>query len=81
MACPPATGEDRCGWHASGTAAEDDPSIRLRRWLHRDRPVRPVLGEERIVAKSPEGLRQPGGETRTLARLLKWCLVAAVLAV
>ena len=24
----------RWGWHASGTAAEDDPGIRLRRWFH-----------------------------------------------
>jgi hypothetical protein len=37
-------------------------------------------GDHRIVGKSPEGSRQPGGETRTLARRLKWWLVAASLA-
>jgi hypothetical protein len=29
--CPVGTDKDRCEWHASGTAAEDDPGIRLRR--------------------------------------------------
>jgi hypothetical protein len=44
------------------------------------RRVRPVLGDRCLVGKSPEGSRQPGWETRTLARLLKRCLVAAALA-
>jgi hypothetical protein len=35
----------------------------------------------RFVDKSPEGSRQPRGETRTLARRLRWCLIAAALAV
>jgi hypothetical protein len=29
--CPFETGQDRSEWHASGTAAEDGPEIRLRR--------------------------------------------------
>jgi hypothetical protein len=49
---------DRYEWHASGTAAEDDPGIRLRRWFRLDRRVRPVLGDHRLVGKSPEGSRQ-----------------------
>jgi hypothetical protein len=36
------------------------PGIRLRRSVHPHRTVRPVLGDQRIVAKSPEGSRQPG---------------------
>ena len=32
--------------------------------------VRPVLGDHRLVGKSPEGSRQPGGETRSPLRLL-----------
>jgi hypothetical protein len=36
-----------------------------------DRRVRPVLGDHRVVGKSPEGSRQPGAETRTLARLFR----------
>jgi hypothetical protein len=43
--------------------------------------VRPVLGDHRLVGKRPEDSRQAGRETRTLARLLKGWLVAAVLAV
>jgi hypothetical protein len=42
-----------------------------------NRRVRPVLGDHRLVGKSPEGSRQLGGETRTLARRLKGSLVAA----
>jgi hypothetical protein len=41
---------------------------------------RPVLGDHRLVGKRSKGSRQPGGETRTLARLLKAYLVAATLA-
>ena len=33
-----------------------------------------------LVEKRPEGSRILGGETRTLARLVKGCLVAAALA-
>jgi hypothetical protein len=58
--CPLGTDQDRCEWQASGTAAEDDPGIRLRRWLHLDHRVRPVLGDHCLVGKSPEGSRQPG---------------------
>ena len=44
-----------------------------------DRKARPVLGKPLLVGKSPKGSRQLGGETRTLPRLVGWCLVAAVL--
>ena len=32
---------------------EDDPDIQLRGWLYSDRRVRPVLGDQRLVTKSP----------------------------
>jgi hypothetical protein len=37
------------------------PGTRSRRWLHPDRRVRPVLGDHRLVGKSPDGSRQPVG--------------------
>jgi hypothetical protein len=45
-----------------------------------DGRVRPVRGDPPARGQEPEGSRQLGGETRTPARLLKWCLVAAALA-
>jgi hypothetical protein len=46
------------------------PGTRPRRWLHPDRRVRPVLGDHRLVAKSPDGSRQPVGDlTRPQAAL------------
>jgi hypothetical protein len=46
------------------------------------RRVRPVLGELLLVGRSPEGSGVAvGGETRTLPRLRKGCLVAAALEV
>jgi hypothetical protein len=68
-------------WHAGGTAGENDHAPIWRLCSELDRGVRPVLGELLLVGKSPEGLAQLGGETRTLARRLKWCLVAASLVV
>jgi hypothetical protein len=59
--CPLGTAQDRCEWHACGTASEDDPRILWRRWLRLDRRVRPVLGDHRLVGKSPEGLAAGGG--------------------
>jgi hypothetical protein len=56
--CPLGTDEDRCEWHACGTASEDDPRTPWRRWLCLDRRVRPVLGDHRLVGKSPEDSRQ-----------------------
>jgi hypothetical protein len=58
--CPLGTVQDRCEWHAYGTASEDDPRTPWRRWLRFDRRVRPVLGEPLLVGKSPEGSRQAG---------------------
>jgi hypothetical protein len=31
-------------------------------WLRPDPTVRPVFGDHRLVGKSPEGSRQPGGD-------------------
>jgi hypothetical protein len=55
---PLGTVQDRCEWHSSGTASEDDPWTPWRRWLGLDRMVRPVVGGHRLVGKSPEGSRQ-----------------------
>ena len=56
--CPVGTVQDRCEWHACGTTSEDDPRTPWRHWLRLDRRVRPVLGDHRLVGKSPEGSRQ-----------------------
>jgi hypothetical protein len=42
--------------------------------------VSPVLGDHCLMGKSPEGSRQSGGETRTLARRLECSLVVDQLA-
>src|SRR4029450_12890963 len=70
---------DRCrpmvrarGWHG-GT--NDDARARRRR-LRLGRRVRPVPGGHCIVGESPEGSRQPGGQTRTPLGVS--CLVALV---
>ena len=50
--CPLGTGEDRCEWHASGTAGEYD--FRGAPWCRRfklDRRVRPVLGYRWLMGK------------------------------
>src|ERR671910_2848520 len=52
------TAQDRCEWHACGTASEEDPRTPWRRWLRLDRRVRLVLGDHRLVGKSPEDSRQ-----------------------
>jgi hypothetical protein len=69
--CPLGTGKDRCEWHAGGTADEDDVGTRSRCWLHRDRRVRPVLGDHCLVAKSLEGSRSRPGLARSLAQLVR----------
>jgi hypothetical protein len=57
--CPLETGQDRCEWHASGMAGEDDPGIRGA--VGATVIVgRPLLGDHGIVAKSPRGSRQVG---------------------
>jgi hypothetical protein len=66
--CPMGTDQDRCEWHVSGTAGQDDARAPWRRWLHLDWRVRPVFGDHRLVGKRPEGSQQPGGETRTPQR-------------
>jgi hypothetical protein len=60
--CPLRTGPDRCEWHASGMAAEDDTGIGLGLWFHPDPTVRSVLGDHRLMGKSPEGSRQLGSQ-------------------
>jgi hypothetical protein len=69
--CPLDTAGDRCLWHVGGTAGENDGARTWPLRLQLDCSVRPVLGDHRLVGKSPEGSRQPGGETRTPTRLLK----------
>jgi hypothetical protein len=59
---PLGTDVDSCEWHACGMAVEDDVGIRSRRWLNPNRRVRLVLGDHRLVSKSLEGSRQPGGD-------------------
>jgi hypothetical protein len=49
--------------------------------FHLNRRVRPILGDPLPRGQEPGGLAAAGWETRTLARRLKWCLVAAALAV
>src|SRR4029453_9029566 len=63
--CPLVPGGDRCEWHASGTAAEDDPGIQLRGWLHSDRRLRTVFGDHCLVGKSSRARGSRMGETRT----------------
>jgi hypothetical protein len=53
--CPLGTVQDRCEWHACGTASEDDPRTPWRRWLRLDRRVRAALGDHRLGAW-PDGV-------------------------
>jgi hypothetical protein len=71
--CPFGTGGDRCEWHACGTAGEDDPPTPWRRWLRLDWRVRAVLGDRRLVGKSPKGSRQLHTGTRLPTRCGNWC--------
>ena len=59
--CPLGTGRDRCEWHGSGTADEDDVR-RARKSRHQlDRRVRPDPGDTRLVGK---GRRRPAAAGR-----------------
>jgi hypothetical protein len=59
--CPLGTGWDRCEWHGSGTADEDDVR-RARKSGHQlDRRVRPDPGDTRLVGK---GRRRPAAAGR-----------------
>ena len=59
--CPLRTGRDRCEWHGSGTADEDDVR-RARKSRHQlDRRVRPDPGDHRLVGK---GRRRPAAAGR-----------------
>lgn len=51
-------------WHGHRGDGEYPVAV----WLHPDRRVSPSLGDHRLVGKSPEGSRRPGGETRTPLR-------------
>jgi hypothetical protein len=66
--CPLGTGQDRCEWHASGKAAEDDPGIGCAGWFYPDPTVRLVFGHHRLVGKSPEDSRQPSRELPAVVR-------------
>jgi hypothetical protein len=67
------------GQLASGSAARHRWPVPFSTWASALAPggdgsqlgqrVRPVLGDHRLVGKSPEGSRQPGGATRTLIHL------------
>jgi hypothetical protein len=61
--CPAVTVQDCCEWHGSGTDAEDDPGIQLRRRHYLDRRVRPILGNHRLVGKPRRGaaVHSPAG--------------------
>jgi hypothetical protein len=59
------TAGDRCLWHAGGTADKNDDASAWRRRLQLGQTVRPVLGNHRLVAESPEA-RGSGWETPTL---------------
>jgi hypothetical protein len=48
------TAGDRCLWHAGGTADKNDDASAWRRRLQLGQTVRPVLGDHRLVAESPE---------------------------
>jgi hypothetical protein len=53
--CPWLSARNRsccCEWHAGGTAGEGDPGTACRRWLGRDRRVRPVLGDHCSVGQA-----------------------------
>ena len=59
--CPLGTVRDRCEWHGSGTADEDDVR-RARKSRHQlDRRVRPYPGDTRLVGK---GRRRPAAVGR-----------------
>jgi hypothetical protein len=59
--CPLGTVHDRCEWHASGTAVEEDAGYIAAPLAPPDRRVRSVLGDHRLVGKSPEGSWQLDG--------------------
>jgi hypothetical protein len=63
--CPLDTAGDRCLWHAGGTAGENVDASTERLLLPLSQAVRPVLGDHRLVGKSPEGSRQPGGDSNS----------------
>jgi hypothetical protein len=63
--CPLDTAGDRCSWHVGGTAGENDDAPLGDNGYQLLQRVRPVLGDHHLVGTSPEGSRQPDGETRT----------------
>ena len=77
--CPLDSARGRSLGTRGGTARDNDDGSYLAVTVQLARKVGPSSVIHRPVGKSPEGLRQPGRETRTLARPLKWCLVAAAL--
>jgi hypothetical protein len=57
------TAGDGCLWHVDGTAAKNDQAAhQVATAPSSPTGVRPVLGDHRLVGKSPKGSRQPGGE-------------------
>ena len=67
---PLQTAGDRCLWHAGGTAGENGDAPHLAPAAPSlARRVRPVLGDDCIVGKSPEGSRQIGHQALNLSRV------------
>jgi hypothetical protein len=58
--CLLGTGQDCCEWHASGTAGEDDDRSHVAATAPNSAGGEAVLGDHRLVGKSPKGSRQPG---------------------
>jgi hypothetical protein len=82
-ACPLRTVQDRCEWHACGTASEDDPRTQWRRWLRLDRRVRLVQADHCVVKGQAAVNGSPllafimssfGGLAQVLNRLLGYAL-------
>jgi hypothetical protein len=63
--CPLRTAGHRCLWHVGGTADEKEDAPTWRRRLPGRLEVRPVLVIRRLVGKSSQGSRQPGGQSHT----------------
>jgi hypothetical protein len=55
--CPLETGQDRCEWHGSGTAGENDDAHTYERRLSGDCGARPVQADHLLVGKPSRGGR------------------------
>jgi hypothetical protein len=69
--CPLGTVQDRCEWHACGTAVEDEPVPDCAVGSALTVRVRPIHGYHHLVGKSPKGSRQPLRDSVSTARRLR----------